>query len=179
MSSTAMSDFDVLSKGLSNKEIDRAKQAHLFASRYYAPTSRMAALSQVMTNPPYTQLDFRQAHRLFGQPISHLRGSCSYSENVGSSRYLKQNVNTVVLFMDILHDEEFRFVAAISDVGNYHHIQFIPNSTEKIIQQAIASAVACWTNANHNVEEQRRRLLNEGATSMIVQRSPIVWRSFQ
>ena len=49
-------------------------------------------------------------------------------------------MGTVALFMDILHDEELRFVAAISDVGNYHHMQYAPNSTEKTVREAILSA---------------------------------------
>lgn len=61
-------------------------------------------------------------------------------------------MGTVALFMDILHDEELRFVAAISDVGNYHHMQYAPNSTEKTVREAILSATDCWTSVGRKVE---------------------------
>ena len=54
--------------------------------------------------------------------------------------------------MDILHDDDLRFVAAISDVGAYHHITYVPDSKEKTIRAAISDAVNCWTTSGHTVE---------------------------
>ena len=54
--------------------------------------------------------------------------------------------------MDILHDDDLRFVAAMSDVGAYHHISYVPNSKEQTIRAAISDAVSCWTSSGHKVE---------------------------
>ena len=114
--------------------------------------SRSSALSQVVQNFPFSNLDFQQANRLYGASTSVIRGQSTYEENVGSSKYLKQNVENVVLYMDILHDDDLRFVAAISDVGAYHHISYVPNSKEQTIRAAISDAVNCWTSSGHKVE---------------------------
>ena len=48
----SISKFDVLAKGLSKKQIERAKDAQLFSNRFFIINSRSSALSQVVKSFP-------------------------------------------------------------------------------------------------------------------------------
>ena len=74
-------------------------------------------LSEVVQDWPLHQLDYQQSQRLFGTPVDVTRGCSTYIENVNSARYMKQSVENVVLFMDIIKDGEICFLGSISVHG--------------------------------------------------------------
>ena len=99
--SESPTDFDVLSRGLSKRQITKAKEAFSDCQRFLRPASTLQRLTEAAQDWPLSQLDYQQAQRLFGTPVDVTRGAATYKENVNSARYMKQSVENVVLFMDI------------------------------------------------------------------------------
>ena len=76
-------DFDVLSRGLSKKEIVKAKEAFADCQRFFRPASTLRMLSEVVQDWPLSQLDYQQSQRLFGTPVDVTRGCSTYVEYIG------------------------------------------------------------------------------------------------